>query len=231
MKQLRPDQLCVRQAVARIGSNAAVWSAISRAITAIQYVPSHLRTRISPDNPVPVNDALKTLIRETESAVGLLHDADNSGYRLFYSYSLIAHWSYFEAFLDDYVLARIVSVNGLSEKLTADLGPSRRGWSSESIRSKLKDRTEEASFSSLMARTLNAIGLTQFKLSPEAAHTLDFSNSARNCLLHSAGLWDLKGCRSAGIDEQRCGTRVEIGMEEFLSCYDAVAEVFKQCSD
>lgn len=230
MAELRRDQQCVRDAVIRIGSSAAIWSAVSRAITSIQCVPDCLRARISHDNPQELNEALLNFIRQTEGAVSLLHDDNKSGNRLFFSYSLVAHWSYFEAFVDDYVDARLASVDGLEAGLELDLGPPKKNkWSHKSLWDKLRKRHGEAKCSIRLERILAAVGVRNLKLSTEQSSILDFSNAARNCLLHSSGVWDDKGCRDGGVDKTMIGSRVEIGMEKFLACYDAVSHVIGRC--
>lgn len=227
---LRRDQQCVRDAVIRIGSSAATWSAVSRAITSIQCVPDCLRARMRNSGSRDQNVRLQNLIKQTEGAVSLLHDGGKSGERLFFSYSLVAHWSYFEAFCDDYVDARLASVTGLIEALELDLGvPKRNGWSHKILWDKLRGKYGEGNFSVRLQRMLSAVNVEDFDLSEEQSGVLNFSNAARNCLLHSSGLWDEKGCRDAGFDKGMIGSRVDIGMQDFLACYDVVSYILRKC--
>jgi len=123
--EVRSDRDCVRNAVIQIASNAAIWSGIERAITSITCVPEYLKGKLRHASDSQRAANLRQLIRQTDEAVALLHDEHRSGYQLFFRYSFVAHWAYFEAFLDDFVDARLRVVAELQERLTKRLQPDR----------------------------------------------------------------------------------------------------------
>jgi hypothetical protein len=226
--ELLRDRACVQSAVALIASNAALWSAIERAITSIRCVPDHLRSRIAATNDLALQSTIEQLIVQTEEAIGFLHDTDRSGYRLFFTQSLVTHWAYFEAFLEDFLGARLETVDGIQERLTTKFGlPKRNRWSASSLKNKCFKK--KASFAENLIQILQAIEVEDFPLTDRQTGVLNFSNAMRNCILHNASLWDERGCRSAGIELEFVGRPVEINREQFLECYDVVGYVLTRC--
>jgi hypothetical protein len=90
------------RSIIQIASNAAVWSAVERSITAVKCVPDYLKSKLTPSTTSAHRAALEHLIEETNSAIAFLHDDSQSGLRLLFSYSFVAH-SHFEAFIEDFV--------------------------------------------------------------------------------------------------------------------------------
>lgn len=224
----RRDSVCVQNAVVLIASNAALWSGVERAITAICCVPDYLNSRIATTDDPIAQSKFKQLIVQTEEAIGLLHDTDRSGYRLFFTQSLVSHWAYFEAFLEDFVGARLEIVDGIQERLITKFGlPKRNKWSASSLKNKCIKKN--AGFAENLIRVLQAIEVKNFPLNDRQTGILNFSNAMRNCILHNANLWDERGCKSAGIGLEFVGRPVEINREQFLECYDVVSYVLTSC--
>ena len=222
----------MRNAVAQIATNAAVWSGIERAITSIQCVPEHLKGKLRHTNDAQRIANLRQLIRQTDEAIALLHDQHRSGYQLFFRYSFIAHWAYFEAFLDDFVAARLKVVVGLQERLTERLQPEKNvPWSTSTLTNRLgkKGHTKKDNFASFVKELLRSVEVVGLEFDERQATVLNFSNAARNCFLHNGGIWDSKGCASANIDAASAGTPVVITREDFLDCYDVVKNILVTC--
>lgn len=134
-------------------------------------------------------------------------------------------------FFDDYVDARLESVDGLLGRLDRELGSPKLGWNYKSLWEKLRKKFGEASFSVRLQRMFDAVEVCDLSLTQEQMAILNFSNAARNCLLHSSGCWDGKGCRDARLREDKIGSRIEIRIPEFLACYDTVRYVLGSCGD
>ena len=226
------DRSCVRNAVVQVASNAAVWSGIERAITAIRCVPEYLHGKLRHTNSAQQAANVRQLIQQTDEAIALLHDDKQSGYQLFFRYSFIAHWAYFEAFLDDFVTARMAVVPGLHERLTVHLQSGRTvAWSLSALTKKLGDDGYKKgdNFAGFVEQLLRSVEVDGLVFETRQIEVLNFSNAARNCFLHNGGIWDAKGCASAKIDVALVGTPIIITREEFLACYDVVKDILVRC--
>jgi hypothetical protein len=226
------DQECVRNAVAQIASNAAVWAGIERAITAIQCVPDYLNGKLLATSDVGLASSLRELIRQTQEAIGLLHDDKQSGYQLFFRYSFVAHWAYFEAFLDDFVAARLAVVPGLQDRLNERLQISKATpWTGNSLTSRLGEKgyKKKDNFGVFVQQLLKSVEVPDVELDERQIAVLNFSNAARNCFLHNGGVWDAKACEPASMDIALIGAPIVISRQHFLDCYDVVKDILVMC--
>jgi hypothetical protein len=224
----RADSACVREAVIQIGTNAGLWAGIERSITAIQCVPDYLSAKLSDAHDPTQIAALTQLITQTNEAVGLLHDDRKSGYRLFFNYSLIANWAYFEAFVDDFVGTRLAANPELIERLSQSFPKARpAAWTIATISSYLGNAgyKKSSDFAAFLEKLFELVCVQPLGLTSQDRQALNFANAARNCLLHNGGKWHAKGCIAAGLPPSSVGQQIVLARQNFLDCYDAICKV------